>query len=143
MNYDLPSTHEEADVILVQHAIYEANKSEQARISIVSDDTDVFVLLLHFYQHQNLTCPMIMAPAVHGRDTLDIKSTVRKHKDIIPSIVQMHALTGCDTVAQTYNIGKITAVSVLQKGTSLTKLGNVEEPFDKMWLRSSITLQEW
>ncbi len=42
----------------------------------------------------------------------------------------MHALSGCDTVAQTYNISKVKAVSVLQSGSSLKKLGKIDESLE-------------
>ena len=64
-----------------------------------------------------------MDPALYGRDTIDIPATVKKHKGtILTNILQLHAITGCDTVAQTYGIGKPTAISALEKGhVSLSK----------------------
>ena len=41
---DLYSTHEEADIRLVKHALW-ACKTEDAQVCVVSDDTDVFALL--------------------------------------------------------------------------------------------------
>ena len=43
---DLYSTHEEADILITQHAISpHLGKS----VRVMCDDTDVFVLLVHFY----------------------------------------------------------------------------------------------
>ena len=41
---DLYSTHEEAYIRLVKHALW-ACKTEDAQVCVVSDDTDVFALL--------------------------------------------------------------------------------------------------
>ena len=42
------SSHEEADVTLVKHAIWSCER-QHSRVCIVLDDTDVFVLLCHHY----------------------------------------------------------------------------------------------
>ena len=44
---DLCSTHEEADILITQHAISLSLLGRSVRV--VCDDTDVFVLLVHFY----------------------------------------------------------------------------------------------
>ena len=43
---DLYTTHEEADVIVVQQVCHLAS-SGKANITVLDDDTDIFVLLLH------------------------------------------------------------------------------------------------
>ena len=43
---DLASSHEEADPIIIQHATSRCMQGEKVRV--VSDDTDVFLLLLYF-----------------------------------------------------------------------------------------------
>ena len=44
---DIPSEHEEADPIIAQMAILACLKGEV--VLIVSEDTDVFAMVLHFY----------------------------------------------------------------------------------------------
>jgi len=59
--HDLSSKHEEIDILITQHAISASLSGSSVRV--VCDDTDVFVLLVHFY---NCKCkdtnaaPMIM-----------------------------------------------------------------------------------
>ena len=48
--------NEDADVIIVQQAVYLANTGRQ-NMCVVADDRDIFTLLLHYYKVQNLTCP--------------------------------------------------------------------------------------
>jgi len=43
---DLSSTREEADIFLTQQAIHVAKEDTESRVLVVSDDTDVFALLL-------------------------------------------------------------------------------------------------
>lgn len=64
---DLSSPHEEADMIITQHAITQAEKHSDACISIICDDTDMFALLTHFYELKKLGCPTIMESPVHGK----------------------------------------------------------------------------
>ena len=45
---DMITTHEKADVIIVQQEV-QLLKSDTKTICVISDDTDVFVLLVHFY----------------------------------------------------------------------------------------------
>ena len=47
---DLKTTHEEADIIMVQQAINVSQAGgTRVQITVRADDTDIFVLLLHFY----------------------------------------------------------------------------------------------
>ena len=121
---DITSTHEEADIFITQQAIHLA-KNPRAQVVVVSDDTDVFALLLHFYLSENLESPMFMESPVKGRATIDIKETVLKHTSLVPSILSVHALSGCDSVAATYGIGKATAVKIAREGNKLVQLGDL------------------
>ena len=40
--------HEEADIFLTQQAIHIAKEDPESTVSVVSDDTDVFALLLYW-----------------------------------------------------------------------------------------------
>ena len=50
---DLRTNHEEADNILA-HQMVVVMSEENKCVSVISDDTDVFVLLLHHYVKQKL-----------------------------------------------------------------------------------------
>ena len=116
-NLQLASEHEEADIIMTQQTIF-IGQEPRARISVVADDTDVFALLIHHYAAHNLNMlkgSRSMQSPIHGRTCVDIPATVMKHRNIIPQVLAVHALSGCDTVAATYGVGKVTAISVAQK----------------------------
>ena len=65
--YDLETHQEEADIIIVQQ-VFKCVREAQS-ISVISDDTDVFVLLLHHYQMAGLEVPLTMVPTQRKGDT--------------------------------------------------------------------------
>ena len=50
---DLQSSHEEADISVTKHAMI-CGKEPSSNINVISDDTDVFSLLCHFYQREGM-----------------------------------------------------------------------------------------
>ena len=58
IRYDLETHQEEADVIIVQQVLHCVGEARQ--ITVVSDDTDVFVLLLYHYQMAEVEVPLTM-----------------------------------------------------------------------------------
>ena len=61
---------------------------------------------------------------------INIGETVKKHTDIISSLLHAHALTGCDTVGSYHGIGKATAVKVLQSGFRFEHHGDPNADID-------------
>ena len=104
---DLKTMHEEADVI-IPHQVEYLESLGCCSIKVISDDTDVFVLLVHYYAEKNFTSTM--EPASQGHSSANIGSTVAKHRSIAPQLLSAHALSGCDTVASYFGIGKIKVV---------------------------------
>ena len=123
---DLMTCHEEADVIIIQQMV-KAAESGVKRINIVCADTDVFVLLLHFYAKLNLTCRLTMEGPSAERTTIDIGATASEHGQLLSQLPAAHALSGCDTVAQYFGVGKSTVIKVLKSGVELQKLGVLTE----------------
>ena len=64
-----------------------------------------------------------------GRHVLDINATARLNLSIVPGLLAAHALTGCDTVASFYGIGKGKALKVLKSGNyKLSLIGDTGLP---------------
>ena len=126
--YDLETHQEEADIIIVQQVL--ACAGEADRISVVSDDTDVFVLLLHHYQLAELGISLTMESPSRDRAIVDIKSTMSKHEDIVKNLLPAHALSGCDTVACYFGVGKGATIKTLKAGYELSAIGNVDVPLE-------------
>ena len=73
---DLQTTHEEANVIVIKQVVILAYSGKH-NIHVVADDTDVFVLLLHYYQLKELTCKLMMVATTADRKCIDIPATVK------------------------------------------------------------------
>ncbi|XP_046577679.1 uncharacterized protein LOC124285478 [Haliotis rubra] len=73
-----------------------------------------------------LTCQLCMeSTSSVNKKCIDIKATAEKHSAIIPTLLAIHALTGCDTVAQCWGIGKSTAVKLLKGNYHLHHVGDL------------------
>ena len=108
----LECSHEEADTRMALHA-----KFVSGPVTIHSDDTDVFIILLG---HLNEIGECFMKV---GRGTkvrlIDIKSIgdrmSSQDNDIVPALIGLHAFTGCDSISAFAGKGKIKAVKLLEK----------------------------
>ena len=81
-------------------------------IKAICDDTDVFVLLMYFYNEKCRSCIVIMESPIACRSVIDIGASAAQHKEVVKQLPKDHALTGCDTVSYIYGIGKITGLEV-------------------------------
>ena len=75
--------------------------------SVIADDTDVFILLIHHYLEQKLTNFMVMESPIHGRSVIGIFNTVNNEEHIAHDLLACHALSGRDTVVCYFGIGKV------------------------------------
>ena len=90
---DLCTTLENADVIILQQLIYAATQGVD-NMTVVCDDKDVFVLILHYHYHKKLTCYMMMEATNKERSIIDIAATVKKHCEMVPHLVA-HPIMYC------------------------------------------------
>ena len=124
---DIVSKHEEADLGVAQHAIL--SSLENQNVTAVTDDTDIFALLIHFYHKHNCTASMYMtSPKNHGKRKtttthplpdnrlIDIKASVAKHHSLCPFILQIHGPTGNDTTAALLGYGKKKILNAVNDG---------------------------
>jgi len=121
---DMRNTQEEADVIIIHHLLIIVDSHPGSAVNVISDDTDVFALLVHFYHKRELSCPLTLEATSKDRKSIDIKATTQLHTNIAGTLLSAHAVSGCDTVAQLWGIGKTKVVKLLQAGHQLTELGN-------------------
>ena len=85
------TTHEEADVIIAQIITYLGLESVKS-IHVISDHTNVMVLLLHFYTLKKLSRNLLVGICQR-------KPTTKEHTDYVPLILASHILPGCGTVS--------------------------------------------
>ena len=126
--HDLCSTHEEADIIITQHAISCLLSGKCGRV--VCDDTDVLVLLVHVY-HIKCGCrnsaSMIMSSQMKELAVIDVGATTPAHSGIADDLLAIHGLSGADTVASLHAGGKAAVIKIAKKGThTLSKVGDVK-----------------
>ena len=114
LRLDLASSQEEADIILTKHAVI-CSREPNSNVRVISDDTDVFALLCYYYEKEGITTPMAMVSPIEGRLAYNIKATVQNNNLLVPKILAIHALTGCDTVPDSYCIGKPLVISAASK----------------------------
>ena len=80
-------------------------------IRILSDDIDVFVLLVYWCWKKQLRCSFQMEK--WDGSVLDINATVQVLGQKCEGILAVHALTGCDTASYPCGKGKVSALKVL------------------------------
>ena len=121
--HDLTVTHEEADIIIANHVVHIAKESASV-IHVVCDDTDVFILLVHFYISENLDSDIFMIPTRSARNVVNIRETANENKSFAKYLLTAHALTGCDTTSTLYGIGKVKVVKSLRNNHIPPNLGD-------------------
>lgn len=125
---DMRTSHEEADINIVQ-LCFNATASGCSSVKVLSDDTDVFVLLAYFY-HKLKCSSLVYMEATHGnRSVIDIKQTIIKWPDVISVLPAVHAITGCHSTSRIFGIGKKTALKYC-KIKPLIMLGDLEAPVE-------------
>lgn len=109
----------------MQQVVYLASAGFDT-IQVICDDTDVFVLLIHYYSSQNLTCELSMVGTCSSRSTVDIKASMEKNKELACDLPAAHVLSGCDSTSYMWGIGKMTVIKKLKAGHHLNLLGKHE-----------------
>ena len=85
----------------------------------VVDDNDVFAELLHFRYTGDIPADKVqMQSPIKGRSATDIDATLEKHSSLVPNLIAAYTLTGSDTVASYFGIGKRVALKVLKEGNA-------------------------
>ena len=111
---ELWNSFEEADIIIIRQLCFIIGEGEDC-VEVVSDDTDVFVLLLHFYHEETFTANILMEATSEERTVVSIGETVKLHESIVPYVLAVHAISGCDFVSSFFNLGKKSMLNVLKK----------------------------
>ena len=105
--------HDEAYITMISHFLLAADSGTKC-IRILSDDTDVFVLLIYWvYRHSiNATVQLEWWDG----SVWDINATCAQLGPKFLLILGMHYLTGSDTTSYLYGKGKVSALKTLRAG---------------------------
>lgn len=105
-------SHDEADITLCSYMLKAVADGAQT-IRILSDDTDVFVLLVYWTSRMGVAAKIQMQK--WNGDVLDINTTVQRlGPRKCSQLLGIHALSGCDTVSYPFGKGKLSALKLLQ-----------------------------
>ena len=88
--------------------VLEAASCGKDVIRVLSDDTDVFVLLIYWLFRRQLKCKIQMER--WDRTVLDINATCTNLGPKCLQLLGMRALSGCDTTSHPFGKGKATAL---------------------------------
>ena len=113
--------HDEADISLISDMLKAAAAGADI-VRILSDDTDVFVLLVYWCKKADVSCAVQMER--WNGSVLDINATVTALGDKCRGLLGMHALSGCDTVSYPNGRGNVSALRVLPQ-TDIDELDSV------------------
>ena len=100
---DLRTTHEEAYYIVVQQCLRLVEK-------IDCDACNFFLLI-------RTDIKWLIGPTQAPQTVTDIGEIVREHMLLVPSLLEAHALPGCDSVCGFQNVGEKTIIKTLHKKT--------------------------
>ena len=106
-------SHEEADITMISYLLM-ATEYDTPVIRILSDDTDVFVLLLYWVYRQKFQATVQMQQ--WDGAVWDINATSAELGPKCLQIMGMHYLTGSDTTSYLYGKGKVSAHNTLRAG---------------------------
>ncbi|XP_066928999.1 uncharacterized protein [Clytia hemisphaerica] len=92
--------HEEADTLIVLHALNVAKNDPFSDCVVVASDTDVFLLLIHYYERLPMSTVFRIGTGDKERDIPIMKC----YNEIGPlraqAILGFHVLTGCDQIGR-------------------------------------------
>ena len=106
---DIIFEHEEGDAKLISYLLHAS--PHKTHIQVLSDDTDIFVLLVYFTWYYNPTAKISMKK--YNGQFIDINATLSKYGDKCSNILATHSLSGCDSVSYPYRKGKTTAFNMM------------------------------
>ena len=110
---ELASSQEEADMWLLLHASHTAQEGHRA-VTVVTEDTDVFVLLLSFCRTMNTTILQKCGSSTRNK-LIDVKKiTTVLGEDTCRGLIGVHAFTGCDSASAFAGKGKAKALKILK-----------------------------
>lgn len=128
----LSSTQEEADTLLILHALHAVRTGVQ--VEIMSPDTDVLLLALRRYPQLGHN-PVFLTGVGDKRRTVSLKPIydgIGEH--LAAALPGFHAFTGCDTTGHFAGKGKPTCWKALRKSTD-----NVLEAFVQLGTTDAVS----
>ena len=112
LRQQMSTTHEVADIVIPQQVI-SAIEEGVTFVKVIIDYIYVSALLLQSHIEQPLITTVFLEGIGSNINVIGIEKTADKQKDVEPSSLAAHALSGCDTVSNLYRLGKKSVCSLL------------------------------
>ena len=108
--------HDEADITIISYLFQAADAGRQV-VRILSDDSDIFVLLVYWTWRYDLQVRVSEQMEKWDGVVLDINATCANLGDTVCSLLLgAHALSGCDTASYPFGKGKASVLKTLKAG---------------------------
>ncbi len=108
--------HDEADITIISYVFQAADEGRRV-VRVLSDDTDIFVLLVYWTWRYGLREEITVQMEKWNGVVLYINATCANFGDTMCSqLLGAHAITGCDTVSYPFGKGKATVLKTLKAG---------------------------
>ena len=110
--FDEKYGHDEADITMISYVL-DANDKGASVIRVVSDDTDVFVLLVYWVYKRQIQSAVQMEK--WDGTVLSINDTCANIGAKSLELLCLHYLTGSDATSYPFKRGKVTAIKMMMK----------------------------
>ena len=129
------SSQEEADTLMIPHAIEVVSQVPGNKVDFFTQDTDWWVLILRRFPMLNPDTGIVTGTK-DSRRRIAMKPIFDalgpEHANALPGL---HSITGCDTAGSISGIGKVTALKAFRQApveviTALTDIGKDDRPSD-------------
>ena len=134
---DLVPHNDETDYFIV-HQVDSATCNGERSMKAISADTNKLLLFpYHFVKSNWSDAEVYLEDFSEGKGTVSIKKTVLAHINVVLSLPDVHALTGCDSVPRMCKIRKSKAISVAKK-MQLVSVGQLSASLDEIVMEGRI-----
>ena len=126
------NSHKEADTLLILHALDVAKQNPFRQLKVVSPDTDVFLLLLHYFPNMPVITSFVTGRGSKKR-SIDVGMAYEAlGADRSSALLGFHAFTGCDQTSRFCGKSKLTCWKVFKTANmniveAFQRIGNCEK----------------
>ena len=107
---------DEADITIISYMLQAADDGCHV-VRVLSDDTDIFVLLVYWTWRCDLQDRLAVQMEKWDGVVLDVNATFSHLRSTVCSqLLGAHAITGCDTVSYPFGKGKASMLKTLKEG---------------------------
>ena len=125
--------------IIIPQQVQKAMDDGYRNVKVICDDTNVFLLLLYYYQKLNWQ-NVSLATIDESRKLISIKGTAEKHRTSISWLPAIPTLLQCNTLPKMFGIGKVTALKINTKNPQVSWV--IYKVWLLMWYKKQNSLRQ-